>query len=173
MLALVNSAFTLVISAVLILIHVSANSSYGDTARQEAESESTRLPNVVFVLVDDMGWPDLGCYGHRFTRLQLSTDSRGKGFALPIFTPLLRSVRPHAQPFRLGSIRHAPGLPILYRDIFDRSKNSSCLPLSTTSIRKSARWDIYCVTLVIELGISGSGISETAQMSRLTLQGTK
>lgn len=23
-------------------------------------------PNIVFILIDDMGWPDLGCYGHVF-----------------------------------------------------------------------------------------------------------
>ena len=23
-------------------------------------------PNVVFILIDDMGWPDPACYGHEF-----------------------------------------------------------------------------------------------------------
>ncbi|MCA9212979.1 MAG: sulfatase [Planctomycetales bacterium] len=26
--------------------------------------DTTRPPNVVFLLIDDMGWPDVGCYGH-------------------------------------------------------------------------------------------------------------
>ena len=30
-----------------------------------AEAE-TRRPNVVFFLVDDLGWSDLGCYGSSF-----------------------------------------------------------------------------------------------------------
>ena len=27
---------------------------------------AVRPPNIVFVLIDDMGWPDLACYGHPF-----------------------------------------------------------------------------------------------------------
>ena len=23
-------------------------------------------PNIVFILIDDMGWPDVACYGHAF-----------------------------------------------------------------------------------------------------------
>ena len=26
----------------------------------------TEKPNFVFILIDDMGWPDPGCYGHPF-----------------------------------------------------------------------------------------------------------
>jgi len=29
-------------------------------------AELSEKPNVVFILIDDMGWPDLACYGHAF-----------------------------------------------------------------------------------------------------------
>jgi uncharacterized sulfatase len=44
--------------AVLALFAVSSSSAMG-----EAPAEK---PNIVFLLIDDMGWPDVGCYGHAF-----------------------------------------------------------------------------------------------------------
>ena len=33
---------------------------------EAAESQADRPPNIVFLLIDDMGWPDPACYGHAF-----------------------------------------------------------------------------------------------------------
>ena len=33
-----------------------------------AERSSQQLPNIVFILADDFGWGDLGCYGHPYAR---------------------------------------------------------------------------------------------------------
>jgi uncharacterized sulfatase len=34
--------------------------------RAQAAEEPAAMPNIVFVLIDDMGWPDPACYGHKF-----------------------------------------------------------------------------------------------------------
>ena len=35
-------------------------------ASSSAFAASTTQPNVVFILADDLGWRDLGCYGSTF-----------------------------------------------------------------------------------------------------------
>ena len=35
---------------------------------QQSQSQLTRRPNVVFILADDLGYGDLGCYGHPYAK---------------------------------------------------------------------------------------------------------
>ena len=38
----------------------------GDAFSKDISGDSRSVPNIVFILIDDMGWPDPACYGHQF-----------------------------------------------------------------------------------------------------------
>lgn len=52
-------------------------------------------PNIVFILADDMGWPDLACYGHAFheTPVLDTLASQGMKFSNFYATPVCSSTR--------------------------------------------------------------------------------
>ncbi len=77
---------------------------------QAAESEVAALrPNVVFILADDLGWAELGCYGNRFNETpNLDRMARdGMRFthayaAAPVCSPYRASLLAGQYPARVG-----------------------------------------------------------------------
>lgn len=69
----------------------------GATAcRAEAESEQAAKPNIVFLLIDDMGWPDPTCYGHQFHETPVIDQLAREGVRFTDFyaaTPVCSSTR--------------------------------------------------------------------------------
>ena len=47
----------------LVLLSLLVVCQSASAAKPQSDGTS-RSPNVLFILVDDMGWRDLGCYGH-------------------------------------------------------------------------------------------------------------
>ena len=83
---------------------------------QESPEESTNRPNIVFLLVDDLGWNDVGCYGSTFYETpnidQLAQD--GMRFtdayaACPVCSPTRASILTGKYPTRLNITDWIPG----------------------------------------------------------------
>jgi len=55
--------------------------------------DSANLPNIVFILVDDLGWSDLGCYGNKFIETPAIDSLAASGmrftsaYTAPVCTP--------------------------------------------------------------------------------------
>ena len=61
-----------------------------------AEDAGGRRPNIVFLLIDDMGWPDVACYGHKFHETPVVDRLAGQGMKFTNFyaaTPVCSSTR--------------------------------------------------------------------------------
>jgi len=79
-------------------------------------SADYRQPNIVFILVDDLGWADLGCYGSRYyeTRWIDQVARQGMRFtdayaACPACSPTRASILTGKYPARLGLTDWIPG----------------------------------------------------------------
>ncbi len=104
-----------VLSLPLLLTLFSAVSS--DTARADDSSKSTR-PNVVFILADDLGWRDTGCFGSRFHRTPSIDRLASRGLRLtqayaasPLCSPTRASILTGLYPARIGITSPACHLP--------------------------------------------------------------
>ena len=61
-----------------------------------AGDSAGRKPNIVFLLIDDMGWPDVGCYGHKFHETPVVDRLASQGMKFTDFyaaTPVCSSTR--------------------------------------------------------------------------------
>jgi len=79
------------ISAIVLTVLATATLPHGCQAAAPAKS-----PNIVFILIDDMGWPDLGCYGHPFHETPVIDRLARRGMRFTDFyaaTPVCSSTR--------------------------------------------------------------------------------
>lgn len=58
-------------------------------------AHSAKKPNILFILIDDMGWPDLACYGHKFHETPVIDSLAAEGMRFTNFyaTPVCSSSR--------------------------------------------------------------------------------
>jgi arylsulfatase A-like enzyme len=81
--------------------------------------KSNQNPNIVFILVDDLGWKDLGCYGSEFYDTPNLDDlaKRSVRFtdaysASPVCSPTRAAIMTGKHPARVNITDWIPGMPI-------------------------------------------------------------
>ncbi len=82
----------------------------------QARSEANKRPNVVFILIDDMGWTDVGCYGSKFHETPHIDRLADQGMkftdayaACPVCSPTRASIMAGQYPARIGITDFIPG----------------------------------------------------------------
>ena len=93
-----------------------------DFALSESNSKSP-CPNIIFIMVDDMGWAELGCYGNTFNETPNLNKLAEQGMrftdayaAAPICSPTRASVLTGQYPARIGITDFLPSNAEKYLD---------------------------------------------------------
>lgn len=121
--------------------------------RATAESAKTQPPNILFILVDDLGWTDLACYGSTFYETPNIDRFAASGMkftnayaACPVCSPTRASIMTGKYPARLATTdyfgapqpstwkRDTPMLPAPYEDR---------LPLAETTLAELLKQKNY------------------------------
>jgi arylsulfatase A len=99
-----------------------------------------KRPNIVFILIDDMGWTDLGCYGSRFHETPNidRLESEGMKFtdayaACPVCSPTRASILAGQYPARIGITDFIPGHQRPWEKL-QVPENKLFLPLESVTI---------------------------------------
>lgn len=84
-------------------------------AAPAVSGKALERPNIVFILVDDLGWSDVGCYGATFHETpnidklaQLGTRFRAAYAASPVCSPTRASILTGKYPARINFWRATP-----------------------------------------------------------------
>jgi arylsulfatase A len=85
-------------------------------AGRESSAQIPADTNIVFILIDDMGWTDLGCYGSRFHETPNIDRLASEGMkftdayaACPVCSPTRASILAGQYPARIGITDFIPG----------------------------------------------------------------
>ena len=99
-----------------------------------------KKPNIVFILIDDMGWPDVACYGSKFHETPNIDRLARQGMkftdayaACPVCSPTRASIMAGQYPARVGITDFIPGHWRPYEKLIV-PENKLFLPLESVTI---------------------------------------
>lgn len=135
-------------------------------------------PNVVLIVIDDLGWADLGCYGSTFHKTpQLDMLAKeGLRFtdayaACPVCSPTRAAIMTGKWPARLNLTDWLPGRGDLPAQKLLRPKIEQQLPLAEVTIAERLRAAGYRTASIGKWHLGGEGFGPESQGFELNIAG--
>ncbi len=138
----------------------------GLLAAEKLVAAEPQRPNIVFILADDLGAVDLGCYGSKYHKTpnldRLSTQ--GVRFAqayaaAPVCSPTRASILTGKYPARLNLTDYLPGRPDAPEQMLLRPAINMELPASETTIAQLLKKEGYVTAHIGKWHLGGKGAS--------------
>ncbi|MEW5975419.1 MAG: sulfatase [Acidobacteriota bacterium] len=135
-------------------------------------------PNFVFILIDDLGWADLGCYGSRFHRTPNLDRLARQGMrfihayaACPVCSPTRASILTGKYPARLHLTDWLPGRPDQPSQKLARPLIRQALPLEEETVAEVLRSAGYKTAAIGKWHLGGKGYGPQQQGFDLNVAG--
>jgi arylsulfatase A len=136
---------------------------------QSATTDVYKKPNIVFILIDDMGWPDVGCYGSKFHETPNIDRLAGQGMkftdayaACPVCSPTRASIMAGQYPARIGITDFIPGHWRPYEKLIV-PENRLQLPLESVTIGEVLKEQGYSTCYIGKWHLGDKGYSPDLQ----------
>jgi arylsulfatase A len=134
-----------------------------------AATKQQKKPNIVFILIDDMGWPDVACYGSKFHETPNIDRLASEGMkftdayaACPVCSPTRASIMAGQYPARVGITDFIPGHWRPYEKLIV-PENRLQLPLESVTLGEVFKQQGYSTCHIGKWHLGGKGYSPDKQ----------
>ena len=142
------------------------------------EPEKKPRPNVVLIVIDDLGWADLGCYGSTFHKTPQLDKLAKEGVrftdayaACPVCSPTRAAIMTGKYPARLNLTDWLPGRGDMPAQKLLRPKIEQQLPLAEVTIAERLREAGYRTASIGKWHLGGAGFGPETQGFELNIAG--